>query len=81
MASANVDLSAQTARQIAMPKPSSIRSLIQSTSANIRAGGQSKLTKAEGWKLINLANEAFKFNGWSSSIMSPTIDYVCTRQR
>ena len=36
-------------------------------------GGGPKLTYAEGWKLINLANEVFGFNGWSSSISSMTV--------
>ncbi|KAF8708201.1 DEAD protein, partial [Rhizoctonia solani] len=35
-----------------------------------------KLTYAEGWKIINLANEVFGFNGWSSSVLSITTDYV-----
>jgi DNA repair and recombination protein RAD52 len=36
-------------------------------------GGGPKLTYAEGWKIINLANEVFGFNGWSSSICSLTV--------
>jgi hypothetical protein len=39
-------------------------------------GGGPKLTYVEGWKIINLANEVFGFNGWSSSITSLTVDYV-----
>ncbi|EEB89974.1 hypothetical protein MPER_11878, partial [Moniliophthora perniciosa FA553] len=39
------------------------------------AGGP-KLIYAEGWKVINLANEVFGFNGWSSSIVSLTTDFV-----
>ncbi|KAF8518349.1 RAD52 DNA repair protein [Hysterangium stoloniferum] len=39
-------------------------------------GGGPKLTYAEGWKIINLANEIFGFNGWSSSICSLTVDYL-----
>ncbi|CAE6412040.1 unnamed protein product [Rhizoctonia solani] len=38
-------------------------------------GGGPKLTYAEGWKIINLANEVFGFNGWSSSVLSITTDY------
>ncbi|KDE08397.1 hypothetical protein MVLG_01433 [Microbotryum lychnidis-dioicae p1A1 Lamole] len=42
-----------------------------------RAGpGGSKLTYIEGWKLINLANEVFGFNGWYSSVKELTIDYI-----
>lgn len=36
-------------------------------------GGGPKLTYAEGWKIINLANEVFGFNGWSSNICSLNI--------
>lgn len=39
-------------------------------------GGVQKLTYVEGWKVINLANEVFGFNGWSSSISNLTVDYV-----
>ncbi|KAF9239837.1 hypothetical protein BU15DRAFT_46348 [Melanogaster broomeanus] len=39
-------------------------------------GGGPKLIYAEGWKIINLANEVFGFNGWSSSIVSITTDFV-----
>ncbi|KAG8871560.1 DNA repair protein rad52 [Tulasnella sp. 332] len=39
-------------------------------------GGGQKLTYVEGWKAINLANEVFGFNGWSSSIQSLTVDYI-----
>jgi len=30
----------------------------------------------EAWKCINLANEIFGFNGWSSSIQNISVDYV-----
>lgn len=36
----------------------------------------SKLKYIEGWKLIDLANEILGFNGWSSSIVSQTVDYI-----
>lgn len=39
-------------------------------------GGGPKLTYAEGWKVINLANEVFGFNGWSSSVVSLTTDFI-----
>lgn len=35
-----------------------------------------KLTYAEGWKVINLANEVFGFDGWASSITNLTVDFV-----
>ncbi|PVF96443.1 hypothetical protein CPB86DRAFT_761997 [Serendipita vermifera] len=39
-------------------------------------GGGVKLTYAEGWKIINLANEVFGFNGWSSSVSNLSVDYI-----
>ena len=39
-------------------------------------GGGSKLTYVEGWKIINLANEVFGFNGWSSSVVNLTTDFA-----
>ena len=39
-------------------------------------GGGPKLTYAEGWKIINLANDVFGFNGWSSSIVSLSTDFI-----
>ncbi|KAF8962538.1 Rad52/22 double-strand break repair protein, partial [Flammula alnicola] len=39
-------------------------------------GGGPKLTYVEGWKIINLANEVFGFNGWSSSIVNLTTDFA-----
>ena len=35
-------------------------------------GGQ-KLAYIEGWRLINLANEVFGFNGWSHSVTQQVI--------
>lgn len=39
-------------------------------------GGGPKLTYIEGWKVVDLANEVFGFNGWSTSVTSLDIDYV-----
>lgn len=39
------------------------------------AGGQ-KLAYVEGWRLVNLANETFGFNGWSHSVSTQTVDFV-----
>ncbi|ESO06134.1 hypothetical protein HELRODRAFT_64872 [Helobdella robusta] len=39
-------------------------------------GGGQKLAYVEGWKLVNLANEIFGFNGWSHSIVNQTVDFV-----
>ncbi|KZV78689.1 hypothetical protein EXIGLDRAFT_633435 [Exidia glandulosa HHB12029] len=38
-------------------------------------GGAGKLTYVEGWRLINIANEVFGFNGWSSQVISIQIDF------
>jgi DNA repair and recombination protein RAD52 len=39
--------------------------------------GGTKVQYLEAWKVINLANEIFGFNGWSSSIQNIAVDYVC----
>ncbi|KAF7347536.1 hypothetical protein MVEN_01510000 [Mycena venus] len=39
-------------------------------------GDAPKLTYTEGWKVINVANEVFGFEGWSSNIVSLTTDYM-----
>lgn len=39
-------------------------------------GGGTKLVYAEGWKIINLANEVFGFNGWCSNLVSLTTDFI-----
>jgi len=39
------------------------------------AGG-AKVHYLEAWKCINLANEIFGFNGWSSNIQNIAVDYV-----
>jgi hypothetical protein len=42
-----------------------------------RAGaGGGKLTYIEGWRVINLANEVFGFDGWSSEVKSLEVDFV-----
>ncbi|GFN88846.1 DNA repair protein rad52 homolog [Plakobranchus ocellatus] len=35
-----------------------------------------KLAYIEGWRLTNLANETFGFNGWSHSVTQQTVDFV-----
>ena len=41
-----------------------------------RPSGGGKVTYLEGWKAINLANEIFGFNGWSSSVLNITTDFL-----
>ncbi|CAG8455559.1 uncharacterized protein OCT59_017481 [Rhizophagus irregularis] len=38
--------------------------------------GGGKVIYLEGWKAMNLANDVFGFNGWSSSIVDITVDFV-----
>ncbi|GJE94785.1 Rad52/22 family double-strand break repair protein-domain-containing protein [Phanerochaete sordida] len=39
-------------------------------------GGGPKLTYVEGWKALNLANDVFGYNGWSSNVVSLQTDYI-----
>lgn len=39
-------------------------------------GGGQKVAYIESWRLVNLANEMFGFNGWSHSITTQTVDFV-----
>ncbi len=39
-------------------------------------GGSKKLTYIEGWKLVDLANEVFGFNGWATTIQKLEIDFL-----
>lgn len=41
------------------------------------AGGTS-VAYIEGWKALNIANEIFGFNGWSSELVGYTLDYCDT---
>lgn len=38
--------------------------------------GQSSLTYIEGWRIKNLANKLFGFDGWSHSIADVTVDFL-----
>ncbi|KAK9473314.1 RAD52 DNA repair protein, partial [Dipodascopsis tothii] len=40
------------------------------------APGGARVHYLEGWKAINLANEVFGFNGWSSEIKNVQVDYM-----
>ncbi len=41
-----------------------------------RPAAQGTVAYLEGWRAFNLANEVFGFDGWSSEILSFTIDFV-----
>ncbi|AGO14106.1 AaceriAER306Cp [[Ashbya] aceris (nom. inval.)] len=42
--------------------------------------GTTRVAYIEGWKAINLANQIFGFNGWSSEVKSVTVDFMDERQ-
>ena len=71
------DISEETAKKIASLQAKLNQKLgPEFISQRPGPGGGMKLTYAEGWKIINLANEVFGFNGWSSSIVSLNTDFV-----
>ena len=39
-------------------------------------GGGQSVQYIEGWKALNLANEIFGFNGWSSELISVQVDFL-----
>ncbi|TFY63076.1 hypothetical protein EVJ58_g3459 [Rhodofomes roseus] len=72
-----VDLSDETAKRIATLQVKLNKKLgPEYVSQRPGPSGGPKLTYAEGWKIINLANEVFGFNGWSSNIVSLTTDFI-----
>lgn len=42
--------------------------------------GSSRVAYIEGWKVINLANQIFGFNGWSTEVKNVTVDFLDERQ-
>lgn len=42
--------------------------------------GKNKVAYVEGWKVINLANQIFGYNGWSTDVKSVTVDFLDERQ-
>jgi DNA repair and recombination protein RAD52 len=74
---ANDSISEETAKKIASLQAKLNQKLgPEFISQRPGPGGGPKLTYAEGWKIINLANEVFGFNGWSSSIVSLNTDFI-----
>lgn len=41
-------------------------------------GGGQNVSYIEGWKALNLANEIFGFNGWSSELINVQVDFLDT---
>lgn len=68
-------VSAYTAREIATLQ-SRLSKQLGPEYISTRPGGTGKVAYLAAEKVINLANEVFGFNGWSSSIQNTTIDYV-----
>lgn len=42
--------------------------------------GSSRVAYIEGWKVINLANQIFGFNGWSTEVKNVMVDFLDERQ-
>lgn len=42
--------------------------------------GSSRVAYIEGWKAINLANQIFGYDGWSTEVKNVTIDFLDERQ-
>ncbi|CCD23741.1 recombinase RAD52 NDAI_0C00800 [Naumovozyma dairenensis CBS 421] len=42
--------------------------------------GSSRVAYIEGWRAINLANQIFGYNGWSTEVKNVTIDFLDERQ-
>lgn len=42
--------------------------------------GSTRVAYIEGWKAINLANQIFGYNGWSSEVKSVTVDFMDEKQ-
>ncbi|SCV03558.1 LAME_0H11386g1_1 [Lachancea meyersii CBS 8951] len=42
--------------------------------------GASRVAYIEGWKAINLANQIFGYNGWSTEVKNITIDFMDEKQ-
>ncbi|KAG0675346.1 DNA repair protein rad52 [Kluyveromyces marxianus] len=42
--------------------------------------GSSRVAYIEGWKAINLANQIFGYNGWSTEVKNVTVDFLDERQ-
>ncbi|KAL5524236.1 CDC36 [Sanghuangporus sanghuang] len=73
----STDISESSAQKIAMLQAKLDKKLgPEYISQRPGPGGNMKLTYAEGWKIINLANEVFGFNGWSSSIVNLNTDFI-----
>ncbi|KAI5118012.1 hypothetical protein M0805_003449 [Coniferiporia weirii] len=72
-----MDMSEATARKVATLQAKLDKKLgPEYISQRPGPGGGPKLTYAEGWKIINLANEVFGFNGWSSSVVNLNTDFI-----
>ena len=48
---------------------------IDADSIQFRPSAQGSVAYVEGWRALSLANEVFGFNGWSSEILSLSVDF------
>ena len=51
------------------------KKLSKDNTLNRQGSGNAKFTYIESWKVIQLANQIFGYNGWSCSILDCTADY------
>jgi Rad52/22 family double-strand break repair protein len=72
-------LSRTTAQQIASLQARLDRQLGPEFISDRPGANGTRVQYLEAWKLINLTNEIFGFNGWSSSIQNIAVDYVLLR--
>jgi DNA repair and recombination protein RAD52 len=73
---ANHSISRMTAQEIASIQAKLDRQLGPEYISDRPGAGGGKVQYLEAWKVINLANEIFGFDGWSSSIQHISVDYV-----
>jgi len=73
----NPSMCRSTAQEIATIQAKLDRQLGPEYISDRPGAGGGKVQYLEAWKVINLANEIFGFNGWSSSIQNISVDYVC----
>ena len=74
--SAFLNISADTEMKIAALQAKLNQKLGPEYISTRPGGGGMKLTYTEGWKVINLANEVFGFNGWSTAVVNVTCDFA-----
>lgn len=72
----NASITRMSAQEIATLQAKLDRKLGPEYISDRPAAGGGKVQYLEAWKVINLANDIFGFNGWSSNIKNISVDYV-----